>query len=240
MLEGKSATCPSSFQLPHHHHVICLVITEPDPPLSLCLVVAPPPTKRCEEKKNNNGGGGGVRLHNMAALLSTAATAATTGAAFSPRRRGPRHAAPARRRHQSTPRGIGFDLGESSADKLRPDEEARELIDDAASLLMVQDCMRGETAQAFLMLLTQISMKASSTKVLQAYGNFFRAQVANGADTFLDHILDEVINGGGGATSPPLISHAHIRSRLTREATFTEVVELQCTCGGCSNRTWER
>ena len=102
---------------------------------------------------------------------------------------------PPHHHHHHLPRGIGFDLGETAADKLRPDEESRALIDDVASLLMMQDAMRGETGQAFLALMSQIAVKATPAKILQAYGNFFRAQLATGADSFVDHVLDEVIAG---------------------------------------------
>ena len=56
--------------------------------------------------------------------------------------------------------GIGFDLGGGEGSYDTPDREAAKLIEDAASLLFLQDCMRGEVAQAYLVLLSQIAIKA--------------------------------------------------------------------------------
>ena len=83
--------------------------------------------------------------------------------------------------------------------------------------------MRTETAQAFLVLLTQISVKSSAPKVLTAYGNFFRAQVANGSESFLDHVLDQVLIGrdnplagvcAKGAREPKPVELAAVKSDL--------------------------
>jgi hypothetical protein len=93
------------------------------------------------------------------AALSVAAAAVSAGTLrHSSSSAARRHAAlPTRpvhaRRHPTqsqhvVARGIGFDLsGETAADKLRPDEECRQLIDDAASLLFLQECMRGGAVQ---------------------------------------------------------------------------------------------
>ena len=78
-------------------------------------------------------------------------------------------------------RGLGFDLGEAAEDKLRPEVEAQALIDDAASLLYLQESLRSPAAQAYLVLLQQIAMKATPTKLFTAYGSFFRAQIATDA-----------------------------------------------------------
>ena len=92
-------------------------------------------------------------------------------------------------------RGLGFDLGEAAEDKLRPEVEAQALIDDAASLLYLQESLRSPAAQAYLVLLQQIAMKATPTKLFTAYGSFFRAQIATDAPSFADHVLDQVISG---------------------------------------------
>jgi hypothetical protein len=52
-------------------------------------------------------------------------------------------------------------------DKLRPEVEAAALIDDAASLLLLQDAMKGETSQAFLVLVAQIAMKVRGAHVTE-------------------------------------------------------------------------
>ena len=90
---------------------------------------------------------------------------------------------------------LGFDLGETDADKLRPEAEAQALVEDAASLLFAQESLRGPAAQAYLALLQQISLKASPTRLFTAYGAFFRAQSASGAASFADHLIDEIITG---------------------------------------------
>ena len=89
--------------------------------------------------------------------------------------------------------------------------EAQALIDDAASLLLLQESLRGPAAQAYLVLLQQIAM--SPPKLFTAYGSFFRAQIATDAPSFADHVLDQVISGRenplaaacaiGRALSPP-------------------------------------
>jgi predicted AAA+ superfamily ATPase len=92
-------------------------------------------------------------------------------------------------------RGLGFDLGEAAEDKLRPEVEAQALIEDAASLLYLQESLRSPAAQAYLVLLQQIAMKATPTKLFTAYGSFFRAQIATDSPSFADHVLDQVISG---------------------------------------------
>jgi hypothetical protein len=173
----------------------------------------------------------------MAHATSMAATVAAAGArsrgASSPSNppfAAPRLRAASRRRDASrarsfiAPRGLGFDLGEND-DKLRPDVEAAALIEDAASLLFLQDAMMGDAAQAYLALLAQISTKATPAKVFQAYGAFFRAVATADADSFLDVVLDEVITARrnplaercaalGASANPTPVELAAVRSDL--------------------------
>ena len=90
---------------------------------------------------------------------------------------------------------LGFDLGGTDGDKLRPEAEAQGLVEDAASVLFATECLRGPVAQAYLGLLTQIALKASPTRLFTAYGAFFRAQSTTGAASFSDHVIDEIITG---------------------------------------------
>ena len=73
---------------------------------------------------------------------------------------------------------------------------------DASSLLIMQHALKGPTAQKFLTLLGLLRLKADDLKVLSAYGEFYRSLVgAKGADRWLDHVLNEVLDGGGNPLS---------------------------------------
>mmetsp|Transcript_10226 Transcript_10226/g.46293 ORF Transcript_10226/g.46293 Transcript_10226/m.46293 type:complete len:523 (-) Transcript_10226:187-1755(-) len=97
----------------------------------------------------------------------------------------------------TTTRAIGFDLGERDEDTSRGDVEALALIEDAASVLFLQDPLRHECSQAYLALLQQISLKAGPNKLFSAYGEFFRSLRRSGKASFVDVVLDEIIAGRG-------------------------------------------
>jgi hypothetical protein len=127
-------------------------------------------------------------------------------------------------------RALGFDLGETDGNKLRPEAEAQALVEDAASLLFAQDALRGPAAQAYLALLQQISLKASPTRLFTAYGAFFRAQQATGARSFADHIVDEVIAGKGNPLAETCARGAREPSALELAAARADLDLLQRLC----------
>ena len=94
-------------------------------------------------------------------------------------------------------RAIGFNLSDRDEDTSRGDQEALALIEDAASVLFLQDPLRHECAQAYLALLQQISLKAGPNKLFSAYGEFFRSLRRSGKASFVDVVLDEIIAGRG-------------------------------------------
>ena len=96
-------------------------------------------------------------------------------------------------------RALGFDLGESAEDNLRPEVEAQALIEDASSLLLLHESLRTPSAQAYLLLLQHISVKGTPAKVFQAFGAFFRESVAAEGDSFADHVLLRVVAGDDNA-----------------------------------------
>ena len=102
-------------------------------------------------------------------------------------------------RHRSSiiAKGIGFQLNDKDDDSSRGDLEATALIEDASSILYLQEPLRHPCAQAYLALLQQISLKAGPNKLFVAYGEFFRSLRRSGRSTFADVILDEVIVGRG-------------------------------------------
>ena len=106
---------------------------------------------------------------------------------------------PSSRRHRSliVAKGIGFQLDDKDDDSSRGDLEATALIEDASSILYLQEPLRHPCAQAYLALLQQISLKAGPNKLFVAYGEFFRSLRRSGRSTFADVILDEVIVGRG-------------------------------------------
>jgi len=130
----------------------------------------------------------------------------------------------------SRPRALGFDLGETAEDKLRPEAEAQALVEDAASLLFAQEALRGPAAQAYLSLLQQISVKASPTRLFTAYGAFFRAQQATGAQSFADHVVDEVIAGKGNPLAETCARGGKPPSALQIAATRADLELLQRLC----------
>lgn len=102
-----------------------------------------------------------------------------------------------RRRSSIVAKGIGFQLNDKDDDSSRGDLEATALIEDASSILYLQEPLRHPCAQAYLALLQQISLKAGPNKLFVAYGEFFRSLRRSGRSTFADVILDEVIVGRG-------------------------------------------
>ena len=102
-------------------------------------------------------------------------------------------------RHRSSiiAKGIGFQLNDKDDDSSRGDLEATALIEDASSILYLQEPLRHPCAQAYLALLQQISLKAGPNKLFVAYGEFFRSLRRSGRSTFADVILEEVIVGRG-------------------------------------------
>lgn len=141
------------------------------------------------------------------------------------------------RARRAAARGLGFDLGEAAEDKLRPEVEAQALIEDAASLLYLQESLRSPAAQAYLVLLQQIAMKATPTKLFTAYGSFFRAQIATDAPSFADHVLDQVISGrdnplaaacaSGRAPKPAELAAARADLELLQRLCVNEATMLQ-------------
>ena len=135
------------------------------------------------------------RRHSTPTPSSNAASASTTTRA--------RSIAPvvpsSSRRHRSSivAKGIGFQLNDKDDDSSRGDLEATALIEDASSILYLQEPLRHPCAQAYLALLQQISLKAGPNKLFVAYGEFFRSLRRSGRSTFADVILDEVIVGRG-------------------------------------------
>ena len=101
------------------------------------------------------------------------------------------------RRSSIVANGIGFQLNDKDDDSSRGDLEATALIEDASSILYLQEPLRHPCAQAYLALLQQISLKAGPNKLFVAYGEFFRSLRRSGRSTFADVILDEVIVGRG-------------------------------------------
>ena len=132
---------------------------------------------------------------------------------------------------------LDLDLGEAAEDKVRPEVEAQALIDDAASLLYLQESLRSPAAQAYLVLLQQIAMKATPTKLFTAYGSFFRAQIATDAPSFADHVLDQVISGRenplaaacaiGRAPKPAELAAARADLELLQRLCVNEATMLQ-------------
>ena len=102
-----------------------------------------------------------------------------------------------RRRSSIVAKGIGFQLNDKDDDSSRGDLEATALIEDASSILYLQEPLRHPCAQAYFALLQQISLKAGPNKLFVAYGEFFRSLRRSGRSTFADVILDEVIVGRG-------------------------------------------
>ena len=160
-------------------------------------------------------------------LCQTAAPARPPRAPSRLMRRAP---ASARARLVAPSRALGFDLGETDGNKLRPEAEAQALVEDAASLLFAQDALRGPAAQAYLALLQQISLKASPTRLFTAYGAFFRAQQATGARTFADHVVDEVIAGKGNPLAETCARGAREPSALELAAVRADMDLLQRLC----------
>ena len=105
-------------------------------------------------------------------------------------------------------RAIGFNLSDRDEDTSRGDQEALALIEDAASVLFLQDPLRHECAQAYLALLQQISLKAGSNKLFVAYGEFFRSLRRSGKATFADVVLDEIIAGRGNPVAEAVAAAA--------------------------------
>jgi len=134
------------------------------------------------------------RRHSTPTPSSNAASASTTT------RRSIAPAVPSSRRHHRSSivaKGIGFQLNDKDDDSSRGDLEATALIEDASSILYLQEPLRHPCAQAYLALLQQISLKAGPNKLFVAYGEFFRSLRRSGRSTFADVILDEVIVGRG-------------------------------------------
>ena len=134
------------------------------------------------------------RRHSTPTPSSNAASASTTT------RRSIAPAVPSSRRHHRSSiiaNGIGFQLNDKDDDSSRGDLEATALIEDASSILYLQEPLRHPCAQAYLALLQQISLKAGPNKLFVAYGEFFRSLRRSGRSTFADVILDEVIVGRG-------------------------------------------
>ena len=135
------------------------------------------------------------RRHSTPTPSSNAASASTTT-----RARSIAPAVPSSRRHHRSSivaKGIGFQLNDKDDDSSRGDLEATALIEDASSILYLQEPLRHPCAQAYLALLQQISLKAGPNKLFVAYGEFFRSLRRSGRSTFADVILDEVIVGRG-------------------------------------------
>jgi len=134
------------------------------------------------------------RRHGTPIPSSNAASAFTTT-----HRRSIAPIVPSSRRHRSSivAKGIGFQLNDKDDDSSRGDLEATALIEDASSILYLQEPLRHPCAQAYFALLQQISLKAGPNKLFVAYGEFFRSLRRSGRSTFADVILDEVIVGRG-------------------------------------------
>ena len=106
-------------------------------------------------------------------------------------------------------RAIGFNLSDRDEDTSRGDQEALALIEDAASVLFLQDPLRHECAQAYLALLQQISLKAGPNKLFVAYGEFFRSLRRSGKASFADVVLDEIIAGRGNPVAVAVAAGAN-------------------------------
>ena len=132
------------------------------------------------------------RRHSTPTPSSNAASASTTT-----HRRSIAPHPSSRHRTSHIANGIGFQLNDKDDDSSRGDLEATALIEDASSILYLQEPLRHPCAQAYLALLQQISLKAGPNKLFVAYGEFFRSLRRSGRSTFADVILDEVIVGRG-------------------------------------------
>ncbi len=71
------------------------------------------------------------------------------------------------------------------------EKQAEELTRLAASLLLYQGVLASKPAQAFLSLLMHLQ-KGSPLKLLEHYGELYRALAADGKASWQDYLLDQV------------------------------------------------
>ena len=72
--------------------------------------------------------------------------------------------------------------------------------------------------------------QSSSAKVMVAYGNFFRSSLGNGADTFLDHVLDEVIAGRHNALAAACARGGRVPKPVEIAAAAADLELIQRLC----------
>lgn len=71
------------------------------------------------------------------------------------------------------------------------DRLASELLQAAASLLLLQGALQGKVAQAFLKVLQNLRA-ARPESLLESYGTFYRELLSSGYSSWQDCLIDEV------------------------------------------------
>ena len=105
------------------------------------------------------------------------------------------HATPRNaRRSTISVASIGFNLSDSEPAGETAERQAEALHKAAASLLVYQSVLRGAPAQAFLKILVHLQ-KGSSLKLLEHYGELYKALAADGAASWADHLIDQALRG---------------------------------------------
>lgn len=96
-----------------------------------------------------------------------------------------------RRRPPAAPRSqLGFDLpGDLPSHSI--ENQAEQLLRTASSLLLYQPVLRGAPAKAFLSLLVALA-GGPPTRVLESFGDLFRALAADGHPSWRGYVLEQV------------------------------------------------
>lgn len=84
------------------------------------------------------------------------------------------------------------------------EKQAEQLLHVASSLLLYQPVLRGKPATAFLTLLAALA-GGPPTRVLESFGELFRALVADGHASWHDYVLEQV-----GRSFNPSLDHLPI------------------------------
>eukprot|EP00899_Mesostigma_viride_P013973 jgi/Mesvir1/22577/Mv21221-RA.1 len=85
-------------------------------------------------------------------------------------------------------------MGFSSSNNVSVERSVDGHLKSAAKLLLFQDVMLGETAQAFLRLLLALRL-GDGVKALDAYGTFFKMLLHSGHSSWEDYVLDGILRG---------------------------------------------
>lgn len=103
------------------------------------------------------------------------------------------------------------------------DRLASDLLQAAASLLVLQPALQGKVAQAFLKVLQNLRA-GRAEGLLESYGSFYRELLTAGYSSWQDCLLDEVC---------ALVANTHSRHWLAGRACVSASSELILTLHSC-------